>query len=147
MKKNKIIKFYLSLIFAQFLLTTPAFSNAAEKEEVKLRLDNIDSSRFFSVAVLQILNKTTAKTSVVEIKIGESIEIGKLTIKAKKCWQAPLDQRPDNRILLEISEEKTIDQATERKKIFHGWIFSSSPSISSLEHPVYDVTALHCKNK
>lgn len=115
-----------------------------QDENFKLTFDKIDSSRFYGKAVLQILNKTTAKSSVVEVPVGGSTKIGQLSVKVDKCWQAPLEQKPDSRILLEISETK-IDGIT--KRIFFGWMISSSPSISSLEHPIYDVTALSCKNK
>lgn len=93
-------------------------------------------------AVLQILNKTTAKTAMVEIKVGSSLIFQQIEIKAIKCWQAPLDQNPDARILIEV---KKINSKKEKEKIFHGWMIASSPSISSLEDPVYDITAISCK--
>lgn len=130
------------------LVTAPAAqgtaAEAAQDENFKLTFDKVDSSRFYNKATLQILNKTTAKTSIVEVGVGASTSIGQLTIKVNKCWQAPLDQKPDSRILLDVSETKSNG---ETKRIFFGWMISSSPSISSLEHPIYDVTALSCKNK
>ena len=125
--------------------TAPQNSETFQQDEnSKLTFDKVDSSRFYNKAVLQILNKTTAKASIVEVGVGEKTEMGKLFIKVDKCWQAPLDQKPDSRVLLEVFETKA-DGAI--KRIFFGWMISSSPSISSLEHPIYDVTALSCKNK
>lgn len=135
---------FSAFAMAQEAAPTPAATESAQDENFKLTFDKVDSSRFYGKAVLQILNKTTAKSSVVEIGVGESTEMGQLSIKVDKCWQAPLDQKPDSRILLEVSETKS-DGIT--KRIFFGWMISSSPSISSLEHPIYDVTALSCKNK
>jgi len=147
MKKNKfsILIATISLFsFASMSMAEEKIDNTQEAQNFKLPLDNVDSSRFYGKAVLQILNKTTAKTAIIEAKVGELTEYGKMTIAVRKCWQAPLDQKPDSRILLEIFENKS-DGAKNR--VFFGWMISSSPSISSLEHPVYDVVALSCKNK
>jgi len=125
-------------------IASPTASESPQDANSKLTFDKVDSSRFYSKAVLQILNKTTAKTNVVEVAVGSFTAVGQLTIKVNKCWQAPLEQKPDSRILLEVSETKSNG---ESRRIFFGWMISSSPSISSLEHPIYDVTALSCKNK
>ena len=115
------------------------------QEEVK---PENDLSRFNNIAVVQVLNKTTAKTSILNLKIGEKISFGSLKIIAHKCWQSPLEQKPENKILLEVFEFKNeSEEKSQEKRIFYGWMFSSSPSISSLENPIYDITALNCKNK
>ena len=117
----------------------------ADEEEIK---PENDLSRFNNVAVVQVLNKTTAKTSILNLKIGEKISFGSLKIIAHKCWQSPLEQKPENKILLEVFEFKNeSEEKSQEKRIFYGWMFSSSPSISSLESPIYDITALNCKNK
>lgn len=109
--------------------------------------ENIDNSLIRNTAEVQILDKTTAKASVVDLKIGEEINFDSLVIIAHKCWQAPLDQRPESKILLEVSEKTTDKDGEKEERVFYGWIFASSPSISGLEHPIYDITALNCKNK
>jgi len=102
-----------------------------------------DLSHLYNVAVIQGLNKTTARTSILEMKIGDVIKFGQIQIIAHTCWQAPLDQKPESKILLEVMENKE----GKNVRIFYGWMFASSPSISGLEHPIYDLTALGCKNK
>ncbi len=154
MKKNNIILIIISiLIFGageSSALSILGNSNkkdepkvATENDIPKLTIDKIDQSNFSVTAVLQGLNKVTAKTSELRIKVGSQIEFGKLVIKAKKCWRSPPDQRPENKILLEVLET---DANGIKKVIFYGWMFSSSPSISGLEHPIYDITAIECKN-
>lgn len=120
-------------------------SQADENEkaaENKITTEKLDKSSFGTIAILQGLNKITAKTSEFEVKVGSKVEFGKLTIIVHKCWQAPLDQRPESKILLEIYETNINNI---RSRIFYGWMFSSTPSISGLEHPIYDVIALGCK--
>jgi hypothetical protein len=122
------------------------FNDEFGAEEIKPEI--ADLSRFNNVAVVQALNKTTAKTSILDLKIGEKISFGSLKILAHKCWQSPLEQKPENKILLEIFEFKNESETKlSEKRIFYGWMFSSSPSISGLEHPIYDIIALNCKNK
>ena len=138
MKKNKF--FYLLL--AAVLLVKTGFAEDSLNQTIID--DKIDSARLYSIATIQILNKTTAKTSILKLNLGEKTKFGQLTIIARKCWQASLDQKPESKILLEVFE----DQAEkEMKRIFYGWMFASSPSLSGLENPIYDITALNCKNK
>ena len=114
-------------------------------EEIK---PDSDISRFYNTAIVQALNKTTAKTSIIDLKVGEKISYGSLKIIAHKCWQSPLEQKPENKILLEVFEVKNENsEKLQEKRIFYGWTFSSSPSISGLEHPIYDIIALNCKNR
>jgi len=141
-----IKKITLSLLILAFLQNQSFAANEVVNNKGsnidKISTNQIDQSNFANVAILQGLNKITAKTSEFEIKVDDSVEFGKLTIIIRKCWQAPADQRPESKILLEIYEN--INEDT-KNKIFYGWMFASSPSISSLEHPIYDVTALGCK--
>ncbi len=144
MRKNKLLFLLATISLFSFVAMAEEKPVVSETQNFKLPLDNVDSSRFYNKAVLQVLNKTTAKTAIIEAKAGEETAYGKMTIIVRKCWQAPLDQKPDSRILLEIFENKSDGS---KNRVFFGWMISSSPSISSLEHPVYDVVALSCKNK
>ncbi len=142
MKKNNL-KFGTKIFFIVSFFASLAMSQDAEKSPS----ENIDPSRFSNIAVIQGLNKTTAKTSILEIKIGEKISFGTLKIIVHKCWQAPLDQKPDSKMLLEVFETKNEENQAKESRIFYGWMFASSPSISGLENPIYDLTAISCKNK
>lgn len=93
-------------------------------------------------ATIQVLNKITARTSNLEIRAGTSEKFGNIKVKIKDCWKAPPEEKPEVATLLEISEEK---KGEDVRKIFHGWMFASSPAISALEHPVYDIVILDCK--
>ncbi len=123
-----------------------SFDSSFSEESSTLSLDKVNQSNFHSTAVIQALNKITAKTSVLEIKVNEETKFGKLTIIARKCWKASPDQKPDNKILLEVYENSSeSENAKKQGRIFYGWMISSSPSISDLEHPIYDITAINCK--
>lgn len=95
-----------------------------------------------NMLVLQGLNKVVGRVSRLEIPLGAMVRFENLEIIARKCWKSPPDERPENAALLEIREVKA---GEEPKQIFLGWMFSSSPGLSALEHPVYDVTVLSCE--
>ena len=115
-----------------FFCSVTLFTNASLADE-----PNIETEK---TATIQALNKITAKTSLLNIKIGDKVDFGQISIIAHKCWKAPLDQKPESKLLLEVIE----NNEDLEKRIFYGWIFASSPSISGLEHPIYDLTALDC---
>ncbi len=116
--------------------------NSPEKEDTNK--STIEEKEIIgNKATIQILNKVTARSSKLEINIGEKTSIDNLVIEVKNCWKAPSYQRPENKILLKI-DENTKDEKL-KKTIFYGWMFSSSPSLSGLEHPVYDITAINCQ--
>lgn len=120
---------------------------ASENSDINIDQDDteINSGGFTNYALVQILNKTTAKTSFNELKVNEKTNFGSIKIIPHKCWQSPQEQKPESKILIEVFETKNEgkDKIIE-KRIFYGWMFASSPSISGLEHPIYDITAIKC---
>ena len=94
------------------------------------------------IAVLQGLDKVAAKVSQIVTPVGSSVTFGTLSILVRDCETAPPDAPPDNAAFIQIYETPPGEQT---KRLFSGWMFSSSPALSGLEHPVYDVTLLACK--
>lgn len=111
----------------------------AEERKIK----NLDPANFTGFAEIQILNKVTAESMDVVMSMGEELDFfDQLRIKVYKCWRAPPEQKPENKLLLEIHETKTFT----KKLLFRGWMLTSNPGVSSLEHQLYDVTLLRCRN-
>lgn len=100
-----------------------------------------------STAVLQGLDKTTARISTFEAPIGRSVKFGTLTITLRACYKAPPEEPPNTVAFLQIDEVRTEASAASSQRLFSGWMFASSPALSALEHPVYDVTLLDCKTE
>jgi hypothetical protein len=94
------------------------------------------------IAVLQGLDKISARTSQIEAPVGASIQFGTLSIVVRDCEKSPPEDPPENAAFIQIYETPA---GEEKKRLFSGWMFSSSPALSELEHPVYDVTLLACK--
>ncbi len=91
--------------------------------------------------VLQALDKVTARISVLTLPIDGMVKFGTLEITGRACEKAPPEEPPENAAFLEIVEVRRDEQP---HKLFSGWMFSSSPGLSTLEHPVYDVRVLDC---
>jgi len=98
----------------------------------------------YDIAVLQGLDKVTARVSTLEAPVGLSIRFGTLEIIARKCDKRPPEDTPESAAFLDIWEVRSGQAA---QTIFRGWMFASSPAVSALEHPVYDVWVIDCKNR
>ena len=94
-------------------------------------------------AVLQGLDKTTAHISKFEAPIDKPVTFGTLTITARACKKRPPEEPPESAAFLEIEDKRPGD--AEPKRLFSGWMFASSPALSAMDHPVYDVGVLDCK--
>lgn len=142
---------FLKLLVATTLLSfyfTNSYGQAIEKnkDSYVLSNDKINPSHFYPKAVIQALDKSTANRSIITTNIGTIKKFGNIKIKVHKCWQAPLSQTPESKALIEVIEEVKHAYKISSNVIFSGWMFASTPSISSLEHPIYDLTLLECKN-
>jgi len=93
------------------------------------------------VAELRGLDKITARATTIRAPIGTEVEFGTLRITARACLTTPPTEPPESSAFLEI---KVAEPGSEAKPAFNGWMFASSPSLSALEHPVYDVWVIGC---
>ena len=94
-------------------------------------------------AVLQGLDKVTARISTIEAPVGKPVHFGTLEITARACRRHPPEEPPESASFLEIRD---ILPDEPPKLVFSGWMFASSPALSALQHPVYDVWLVDCKN-
>jgi hypothetical protein len=92
-------------------------------------------------AVLQGLDKITARVSTVPIAVGGSGGYGTLRITVRACRERPPTETPESAAFLEISDQKPGEPSVA---LFTGWMFASSPALNALEHPVYDIWLLNC---
>jgi hypothetical protein len=94
------------------------------------------------VAVLQGLDKITARVSEIEAPVGKTVRFGGLAITVRDCEKNPPEDKPESAAFLQIDEVRPGEDNVRR---FSGWMFAQSPALSSLENPVYDVILLDCK--
>jgi hypothetical protein len=94
------------------------------------------------VAVLQTLDKITGRVRTVDTQIEQTLRFGTLDIMARACRKRPPEEAPESAAFLEIRE---IKPGETPRTLFTGWMFASSPAVSALEHPVYDVWVIDCR--
>ncbi|MGE0118795.1 MAG: DUF2155 domain-containing protein [Dongiaceae bacterium] len=97
----------------------------------------------YEIAVLQALDKVSARVSPLEVPVGKTVAFGNLEITARACDKRPPEETPESAAFLEIIETHEGEAPVTQ---FVGWMFASSPALSAMEHPVYDVWVLDCKN-
>ena len=89
------------------------------------------------------LDKITAKTIPIKIKLGETAKFGLLEIKALKCGISDVSKTKNNSVaylqVRDISENQN-----EKVFIFNGWTFSSNPSLAPIDHAIYDIWLVSC---
>ena len=130
LKKNiRVGKIRLYLFFLAQLLLFFNFSSLAN--DLEGNYTNI-----------KILDKVSSKNSLLKIKIGEEVKFKNLKIKPLRCKNSEFDDSPEIAAYLQVKD------STNKKKdevfVFNGWTFSSSPSISLFDHPVYDIWLIKC---
>lgn len=110
------------------------------------------------LAVLRGLDKVTGRTIDFRAPIGQAVRFRSLEITARACEKAPPEAPPEVSVFVEVSDmgsavprstlaHKAANAAApgKSKQLFSGWMFSSSPGLSALEHPVYDVWVIDCR--
>ena len=94
-------------------------------------------------AVLQGLDKVTARVSTLSVDIGDTIRFGTLDIVVRHCDKRPPEEAPESSAFLDIWQSRPGEKSVS---LFRGWMFASSPALSALEHSVYDIWVLDCED-
>ena len=91
---------------------------------------------------LKILDKISSKNTLIQLKIGELVKFKDLSIKSLKCKNSEFDDNPEITAYIQVKD--LTDENNNEVFVFNGWMFSSSPSITPFDHPVYDVWLVNC---
>jgi len=93
---------------------------------------------------IEALDKITAKTSSIKLAIGEKKFFGHLEIKALKYQLLEHNDSLDMVAYLQVKDLSNKDN--NQVFLFNGWTFASSPTLKSIDHPVYDLWITSCDN-
>ena len=91
---------------------------------------------------LKILDKISSKNTLIKLKNGELINFNDLAIKSLKCKNSEFDDNPEITAYIQVKD--LTDKNNNEVFVFNGWMFSSSPSVTLFDHPVYDVRLINC---
>lgn len=110
-------------------------------------------------ATLRALDKITGRSTDIEVKVGEPVVFGSLKVELQVCYQTPPEEAPESAAFLKIASTQPVAVETmeaavdaedvetvseENPELFSGWMYASSPGLSALEHPVYDIWVIRC---
>ena len=94
-------------------------------------------------AVLQGLDKVTARVSTLSAPIGATVRFGTLEVIVRHCDKRPPEETPESAAFVDIWQARSGESSIS---LFRGWMFASSPALNALEHPVYDIWVLDCED-
>ncbi len=93
-------------------------------------------------AKLQALDKVTARVTILDVRVGQSVTFGSLTISVRSCFGRGPDEVPDAAAWMEMTDSRA---PAGSPPAFRGWMFANAPGVNMLEHPVYDIRVLECR--
>ena len=123
--KVKLLIFFFVIVFNNYLLSD----------------EKIYEGNFVE---LKVLDKVSSKNYKIKIKIGKEKVFKNISIKPLKCKNSKFDDNPEIIAYLQVKDLKNI--GNNEVFVFNGWTFSSSPSINTFDHPVYDLWLVKCIN-
>ena len=91
---------------------------------------------------IKILDKVSSKNNLLKLKIGEEKKYKNLLIKSLKCKNSEFDDNPEITAYIQVQDLTNNDN--DKVFVFNGWTFSSSPTINSFDHPVYNIWLIKC---
>lgn len=118
----------ICILLSAFLISSTSYA----EEALHQTSDWIESNK----VILRGLDKVSARVFTTEALVNQKIHFGSLEIYVRGASKAPPEEQPESAAFLEIYDNKPGQQ---RQKVFSGWMFSSNPALSALEHPVYDI--------
>jgi len=118
------VKKYFYLIFFLLIFNSKSFANELNFVEIK------------------ILDKVSSKTSQLSLNIEQETKFENLIIKILKCKNSEFDDNPEVTAYMQVQDITLKNK--DKVFVFNGWTFSSSPSISLFDHPVYDIWLIKC---
>lgn len=134
-RQNRLIRKMFRTLAALTLLVVlfPALAHAVVPTQEK------------PVVVVRALDKMTARVDELELPVGKTIQFGTLSIVARTCRSTlPEETPPESAAYLEVGEVKP---GAKDDPVFNGWMFASSPALSAMEHPIYDIWVTGCLDK
>ena len=130
LKKNILVgknSFFLYFLILFFLFITISYS--------KSQLEG-------SFTEIKILDKISSKNTSLKLKNGQLLKFKDLSIQSLKCKNSEFDDNPEITAYIQVRDLS--NQNNNEVFVFNGWMFSSSPSIASFDHPVYDIWLISC---
>ena len=96
-----------------------------------------------NMAHLQAMDKITGRVSEIDVPVNGLANFGTFSILVRKCVTKSAEETPENTAFIDVVDNY---QTANPVNIFKGWMFSSTPALNAVEHPIYDIWLLKCYN-
>jgi hypothetical protein len=96
------------------------------------------------VASFSGLDKITGRITSFDVYIDETVQFGALQITPRVCYTRPPTETQRTSVFVEVDQVSLKGGAT---RIFTGWMFADSPALNAVDHPVYDIWLVDCKQQ
>ena len=117
--------------------------NKDESSKIRSKVKkNLNTTK--TIVKLRALDKITARTSDLDIVLGKKRKFGYLEILAKKCKESV--EKNNKGVVAYIQVKDLSEKKDDKIFVFNGWTFSSSPTLKTFDHPVYDLWVTGCEN-
>jgi|TARA_Y100000389_G_C17285481_1_gene425214 hypothetical protein len=130
-KNIKVGKVRLNLFFLILTLLLITSLNVYSEDSLEGKFTNI-----------KILDKISSKNTLIKLKNENEVKYKDLIIKSLKCSNSEFDDNPEITAYIQVQDISFEDK--NNVFVFNGWMFSSSPSITPFDHPVYDIWLVDC---
>jgi len=118
----------LALLLAALSLATPAAAETIANP----------------IAAFSGLDKITGRITNFDVYIDETVQFGALQLTPRACYTRPPTETQRTSVFLEV-DQVSLKGGTQR--IFTGWMFADSPALNAIDHPVYDIWLVDCKQQ
>ena len=118
----------LALLLAALSLATPAAAETISNP----------------IAAFSGLDKITGRITNFDVYIDETVQFGALQLTPRVCYTRPPTETQRTSVFLEV-DQVSLKGGTQR--VFTGWMFADSPALNAIDHPVYDIWLVDCKQQ
>jgi hypothetical protein len=94
------------------------------------------------VAQFSGLDKITGRITAFDVYINETVQFGALQITPRACYTRPPTETQRTSVFVEV-DQVSLRGTVER--VFTGWMFADSPALNAIDHAVYDIWLIDCK--
>ena len=115
-----------AVIVAALAMTTPALGETISNP----------------VATFSGLDKITGRITGFDVYVNETVQFGALQLTPRVCYTRPATETQRTSVFLEV-DQVSMQGGTQR--VFTGWMFADSPALNAIDHPVYDIWLVECK--
>ena len=97
-----------------------------------------------NTAHMQAMDKITGRVSEIDVPVNGLVNFGTFSILVRRCVSKSPEETPENTAFVDIVDNY---QSENPINVFKGWMFSSTPALNAVEHPIYDIWLLNCYNR